>query len=202
MRTDRRSPASTSPTTSRPDGRTVFLPRAALGLPSSTTADPGSSAATRRSTTSCVARSNGYVTDETVPVAVGERYLVRSRVICSRSACRSTPSSRFSTSTTDPVGRSRCSPTTTADTRDSSPASPTADHRDRPQATAAGSRREPRHPVAPARSGRGRACSTSCSSSTAAGASCWCGSRRSRPSGTAPARKSPGSSAPASRPTS
>lgn len=63
-------------------GRKVFLPRAALGLPSSTTADPGLQRRDETFDEIVVARSNGYVTDEAVPVAVGERYLVRSRVIC------------------------------------------------------------------------------------------------------------------------
>jgi hypothetical protein len=64
------------------DGRKVFLPRAALGLPSSTTADPGVQRRDEAFDEIVVARSNGYVTDEAVPVAVGEVYLVRSRVIC------------------------------------------------------------------------------------------------------------------------
>jgi hypothetical protein len=66
----------------QPDGTPVFLPLAALGLPSAT-ADPG---VQRRDATFdeiVVAPSNGYVTDEAVPIQIGERYLVRSRVICS-----------------------------------------------------------------------------------------------------------------------
>jgi hypothetical protein len=68
-----------------PGGRRVFLPRAALGLPSTTTADPGLQRRDEAFDAILVARSNGYVTDEAVPVEVGERYLVRSRVICSQS---------------------------------------------------------------------------------------------------------------------
>ena len=63
-------------------GRRVFLPRATLGLPSSTTADPGLQRRDEGFDEIVVARSNGYVTDEAVPVEVGERYLVRSRVLC------------------------------------------------------------------------------------------------------------------------
>jgi len=63
-------------------GRRVFLPRAALGLPSTTTADPGLQRRDEAFDAILVARSNGYVTDEAVPVEVGERYLVRSRVVC------------------------------------------------------------------------------------------------------------------------
>ena len=68
-----------------PDGRRVFLPKAALGLPSTTTADPGLQRRDESFDEIVVARSNGYVTDEAVPVQLGERYLVRSRVICSSS---------------------------------------------------------------------------------------------------------------------
>ena len=62
----------------------MFLPRAALGIVSSSTAEPGVHAARARpSTTSTPRPSNGYVTDDAVPVALGERYIVRSRVVCS-----------------------------------------------------------------------------------------------------------------------
>lgn len=64
-------------------GRRVFVPRAALGLPSTTTADPGLQRRDESFDAIVVARSNGYVTDEVIPVALGERYLVRSRVVCS-----------------------------------------------------------------------------------------------------------------------
>jgi hypothetical protein len=66
------------------DGRRVFLPRAVLGLPSTTTADPGLMRREEQFDEIRVAPSNGYVTDEVVPVEVGERYIVRSRVICSQ----------------------------------------------------------------------------------------------------------------------
>lgn len=66
------------------DGRPVFLPRAVLGLPSSTTADPGLQRRDETFDQIVVARSNGYVTDEAVPVQLGERYMVRSRVVCSQ----------------------------------------------------------------------------------------------------------------------
>ena len=68
-----------------PGGRRVFLPRAALGLPSATTADPGLQRRDEAFDAIIVARSNGYVTEEAVPVEVGERYMVRSRVICNQS---------------------------------------------------------------------------------------------------------------------
>jgi hypothetical protein len=68
-----------------PGGRRVFLPRAALGLPSTTTANPGLQRRDEAFAAIVVARSNGYVTEEAVPVEIGERYMVRSRVICSQS---------------------------------------------------------------------------------------------------------------------
>ena len=55
---------------------------------------------------------------------------------------------------------------------------------DRPEATAPGSRGEPRQPRAAGRPVARCQSSTPCSSSTASGASCWCRRRRSRPSGT------------------
>lgn len=68
-----------------PGGRRVFLPRAALGLPSPNTANPGLQRRDEAFDAILVARSNGYVTEEAVPVEVGDRYMVRSRVICSQS---------------------------------------------------------------------------------------------------------------------
>jgi hypothetical protein len=64
-----------------PGGRRVFLPRAALGL-ASTTADPGVQLRPETFDEISKARSNGYVTDSAVAVEVGQRFLVRSRVIC------------------------------------------------------------------------------------------------------------------------
>jgi hypothetical protein len=68
-----------------PDGsyQRVFLPRAALGLTSTNQADPGLQRREQSFDDITSAPSNGYVVDSAVPVQVGERYLVRSRVICS-----------------------------------------------------------------------------------------------------------------------
>lgn len=59
----------------------VFIPRAALGL-SSSSANPGLQQQTASFDDITRAPSNGYVTDSVVPVAVGDRLVVRSRVIC------------------------------------------------------------------------------------------------------------------------
>jgi hypothetical protein len=60
----------------------VFMPRGALGL-STSTADPGVQRRDESFDDLDRARSNGYVVDSAVPVQLGERYLVRSRVVCS-----------------------------------------------------------------------------------------------------------------------
>ena len=61
-------------------GRQVFLPRAALGLPSSTTADPRLQRRDDRFDEIGEAPSNGYTTEDPVPFALGDRFVVRSRV--------------------------------------------------------------------------------------------------------------------------
>jgi hypothetical protein len=59
----------------------VFLPRAALGL-SASTANPGLQAQSASFDDIKRAPSNGYTADSAVPIEVGQRYVVRSRVIC------------------------------------------------------------------------------------------------------------------------
>ena len=59
----------------------VFIPRAALGI-STTSANPGLQQRTETFDAITRAQSNGYVTDSVVPVALGDRLLVRSRVVC------------------------------------------------------------------------------------------------------------------------
>jgi hypothetical protein len=60
----------------------VFLPRAALGLSSTNSADPGLQRRTEDFDAITRAVSNGYVTDSAVPIEIGDRFLVRSRVVC------------------------------------------------------------------------------------------------------------------------
>lgn len=64
-----------------PDGRRVFLPRAALGLTTSS-AEPGLQSADDAFDDINEAPLNGYLTLDTIEVAVGQRYVVRSRVAC------------------------------------------------------------------------------------------------------------------------
>ena len=63
------------------DSQPVFLPRAVLDI-SDNTADPGLQRRTEAFDSITVAPSNGYVTDSGVTVAVGDVFLVRSRVVC------------------------------------------------------------------------------------------------------------------------
>ena len=63
-------------------GTSVFLPRAALGIESGTSAEPGVMSRDEAFDDIEAAPSNGYVTDEAVPVALGDRYIVRSRITC------------------------------------------------------------------------------------------------------------------------
>jgi hypothetical protein len=65
------------------DGRHVFLPRAALGIDTSTTVKPGFLARAESFQDITLAPSNGYITDSAVPFLVGDRFVVRSRVTCS-----------------------------------------------------------------------------------------------------------------------
>jgi hypothetical protein len=63
-------------------GQTVFVPRAALGISSPNSADPGIMRRDEPFDEIARAPSNGYITEDIVPVEVGERFLVRSRVVC------------------------------------------------------------------------------------------------------------------------
>lgn len=63
-------------------GEHVFLPRAALGIDTATAAKPGFLARTESFEAITTAPSNGYITDIPIPIAVGQRYVVRSRVTC------------------------------------------------------------------------------------------------------------------------
>jgi hypothetical protein len=65
-----------------PDSQRVLLPRAVLGLVSGSTADPGLQARSESFDGITEAQSNGYVTDSAVPVSLGQRFMVRSRVVC------------------------------------------------------------------------------------------------------------------------
>ncbi len=65
-----------------PDSQRVFLPRAFLGLVSGSTANPGLQARSETFDQITEAQSNGYVTDSAVPVSMGQRFMLRSRVVC------------------------------------------------------------------------------------------------------------------------
>jgi hypothetical protein len=63
-------------------GQSVVLPRAALGLTSNGAAEPGVMRRDEAFDAIEAAPSNGYVTEEAVPIALGEVYIVRSRITC------------------------------------------------------------------------------------------------------------------------
>ena len=59
----------------------VFLPRAAIGI-TGTTANPGLQRREETFDNITRAPSNGYVSDSAVAIVVGDRFVVRSRVVC------------------------------------------------------------------------------------------------------------------------
>lgn len=65
-----------------PDGRHVFVPLAALGIDATANVKPGFRARSETFEAITEAASDGYITDQVVPIALGERYTVRSRVTC------------------------------------------------------------------------------------------------------------------------
>ena len=65
------------------DGEHVLLPRAALGIDTANSVNPGFIPRSESFEAIEMPPSGGYITDQPVPVAVGQRYVVRSRVTCS-----------------------------------------------------------------------------------------------------------------------
>lgn len=65
------------------DGQPVFIPRAALGIDPDNPVNPGFQARSESFDAITKASSNGYITDSPVPIAAGQRYIVRGRVTCS-----------------------------------------------------------------------------------------------------------------------
>jgi hypothetical protein len=63
-------------------GSPVFLSQGVLGLTPAGVPRPGFLATTQTFEAITTAPSNGYVTDDTIHVAVGDRYILRSRVVC------------------------------------------------------------------------------------------------------------------------
>lgn len=64
------------------DGRPVFIPRAVLGIDTSASLNPGFQRRTETFEAITVAPSDGYITDQVVPIALGDRFVVRSRIVC------------------------------------------------------------------------------------------------------------------------
>jgi hypothetical protein len=64
------------------DGGPVFVPRAVLGIEPNATLQPGLMPSSLTFEGITEAPSNGYITDQVVPIAVGDRFLVRGRITC------------------------------------------------------------------------------------------------------------------------
>jgi hypothetical protein len=64
------------------NGDHVFIPREALGIDTSSTVNPGFQVRNETFEAITEAPSNGYITDRVVPIAPGDRFVVRSRITC------------------------------------------------------------------------------------------------------------------------
>jgi hypothetical protein len=64
------------------DSSHVFIPRAVLGIDSTASVKPGLQLRTESFEAITEAPSNGFVTDQVIPIAVGDRYVARSRIVC------------------------------------------------------------------------------------------------------------------------
>ena len=64
------------------DGQHVLLPRAALGIDTANSVNPGFVARTESFEAITTPPSGGFITDVAVPIAIGDRYVVRSRITC------------------------------------------------------------------------------------------------------------------------
>ena len=64
------------------DGAQVFIPREALGIDTSASVNPGFQVRSQTFEAITEAPSNGYITDRVAPIAVGDRFVVRSRITC------------------------------------------------------------------------------------------------------------------------
>ena len=64
------------------DGSHVFVPRAALGIDSTAAVKPGFLRRSESFDAITMAASNWYITDQVIPITVGDRFMVRSRITC------------------------------------------------------------------------------------------------------------------------
>ena len=64
------------------DGQHIFLPRAALGIDTANAVNPGFVTRSESFEAITTPQSDGYITEVAVPLAVGQRYIIRSRVTC------------------------------------------------------------------------------------------------------------------------
>jgi hypothetical protein len=64
------------------DGRHTLYPRAAMGIDTSNAVKPGLRRTTEPFEALTLAPSDGYITDDPVDVAIGDRFFVRGRITC------------------------------------------------------------------------------------------------------------------------
>jgi hypothetical protein len=64
------------------EGQHFFLPRAALGIDTANAVKPGFIPRTESFEAITTPPSDGYITDDAVPIAPGQRFVVRSRITC------------------------------------------------------------------------------------------------------------------------
>lgn len=83
VRTDQTSSFDFLYDVQEPSKQSVFVPLAMLGLVPSGSLKPGILPAALPFDAIASAALNGYITDDTVHVSVGDRFVVRSRAICS-----------------------------------------------------------------------------------------------------------------------
>jgi hypothetical protein len=62
------------------DDRPVFVPRAVLGIDPNTSVQPGLQPTSLSFEGMIEAPTNGYITEQVVPIAIGDRFFVRSRI--------------------------------------------------------------------------------------------------------------------------
>ena len=66
----------------QPSGEHVFLPRAALGIDTANSVNPGFVPRTESFDAMTTPPTGGFVTETAVPIVLGQRFVVRSRITC------------------------------------------------------------------------------------------------------------------------
>jgi hypothetical protein len=64
------------------EGRPVFVPRSVLGIDPNASVQPGLQSSSLSFEGIVEAPTNGYITEQVVPIALGDRFVVRGRITC------------------------------------------------------------------------------------------------------------------------